>query len=98
MAAPANTYSTTTAVGNRETLSDVVNRITPEDTPIYSMIPKGTADGVHPEWEIDALAPPGANVVTEGDEYSFDASAPPVRVGNYTQIFRKSGIVSNTQE
>lgn len=98
MAAPANTYSTTTAVGNREQLSDVVNRITPEDTPIYSLIPKGTVKGVHPEWEIDELAPPGANVQTEGDEYAFGATTPPDRVGNYTQIFRKSGIVSNTQE
>lgn len=98
MAAPGNMYSTTTAVGNRETLSNVVNRITPEDTPIYSIISKGKADGVHPEWEIDKLAPPGANVQTEGDEYTFGATAPPVRVGNYTQIFRKDGVVSNTQE
>ncbi|NTF35558.1 DUF5309 domain-containing protein [Agrobacterium rubi] len=98
MAAPANTYRTTTAVGNRETLSDVVNRLTPQDTPIYSLIPKGTAEGVHPEWNIDALAAPGANVQTEGDEYTFGATAPPVRVGNYTQIFRKDGVVSNTQE
>ncbi|HEX5935678.1 MAG TPA: DUF5309 family protein, partial [Pseudorhizobium sp.] len=34
----------------------------------------------------------------EGDEYAFGATTPPERVGNYTQIFRKSGIVSNTQE
>lgn len=98
MAAPANTYSTTTAVGNRETLSNVVSRITPEDTPIYSIITKGKADGIHPEWNIDKLAAPGANVNTEGDEYTFGATAPPVRVGNYTQIFRKDGVVSNTQE
>jgi len=98
LAAPANTYRTTNAVGNREELSDVVNRITPEDTPIYSLIPKGSVSSVHPEWEIDELAPPGANVQTEGDEYTFAATTPPDRVGNYTQIFRKDGIFSNTQE
>lgn len=98
MAALANTVTTTAAVGNRESLSDVVSRITPEDTPIYSMIGKTTADAVHPEWETDDLAPPGANVQTEGDEYSFSAVTPPARVGNYTQIFRKEFIISNTQE
>ncbi|MDX3929103.1 MAG: DUF5309 domain-containing protein [Shinella sp.] len=98
MAAPANTYQTTNAVGNREELSDVVNRISPEDTPIYSLIPKGKVVSVHPEWETDELAPPGPNVTAEGDEYTFGATVPPKRVGNYTQIFRKSGIISNTQE
>lgn len=98
MAAPANTYTSNNAVGNRQELSDVVNRITPEDTPIYSLIPKGTTKVTHPEWEIDELAPPGANAQTEGDDYTFGATTPPKRVGNYTQIFRKEGIVSNTQE
>ena len=41
MAIVANTFQSTSAVGNREQLSDVVSRITPEDTPIYSMIGKG---------------------------------------------------------
>lgn len=98
MAIIANTFQSTAAKGNREELSDVVNRITPEDTPIYSMIGKESVAGVHPEWEIDDLAPPGANVQTEGDEYSFGALTPPARVGNYTQIFRKTFIISNTQE
>jgi len=40
MAVIANTFQSTSAVGNREELSDVVSRITPEDTPIYSMIEK----------------------------------------------------------
>ncbi len=49
MAALANTYMTTQAVGNREELSDVVSRITPEDTPIYSLIEKGKCVSIHPE-------------------------------------------------
>lgn len=98
MAAITNTFKTTNAVGNREELSDVVSRITPEDTPIYSLIPKGKVKSVHPEWETDDLAAPAANVQTEGDEYDFDAITPPVRVGNYTQIMRKDWIISNTQE
>jgi len=98
MAIVANTFQTTSAVGNREELSDVVSRITPEDTPIYSLIPKGKCVSVHPEWETDDLAAPAANAQLEGDEYAFSAITPPVRMGNYTQILRKSWIISNTQE
>lgn len=98
MAVVANTFQTTSAVGNREQLSDVVSRITPEDTPIYSLISKGKVMGVHPEWEVDDLAAPAANVQLEGDEFSFGAITPPVRMGNYTQIMRKEFILSETQE
>ena len=98
MAVVTNTFQTTGAVGNREELSDVVNRITPEDTPIYSMIGKGSCKTTHPEWEYDELAAPGANAQLEGDEYTFGAVTPPTRVGNYTQIMRKSFIISNTQD
>ena len=98
MAAVTNTFQTTSAVGNREELSDVVSRITPEDTPIYSLISKGTCKSVHPEWETDELAAPAENIQLEGDDYTFDATTPPTRLGNYTQIMRKSWIISNTQE
>lgn len=98
MAVVTNTFQTTSAVGNREELSDVVSRITPEDTPIYSMIEKTSFKSVHPEWETEELAAPADNVQLEGDEYSFDATTPPVRIGNYTQIMRKTGIISETQE
>jgi hypothetical protein len=98
MATIANTFVTTQAVGNREELSDVVSRITPEDTPIYSIIEKGKCVSVHPEWETDDLAAPASNIVPEGEEYNFDAITPPVRMGDYTQIMRKDWIISNTQE
>lgn len=98
MAAITNTLLSTTGVGNREELSNIVSRITPEDTPIYTMIPKTKASSTHPEWETDTLRAPAANAQVEGDEYTFNVLAPPTRVGNYTQIFRESGLISNTQE
>lgn len=98
MAALANTFVTSSAKGNRETLSDVVSRITPEDTPILTAIGTGSTKGVHPEWETIDLNAPAANVQAEGDEYSFNASTPAARMGNYTQIMRKTGIVSATQD
>lgn len=98
MAVIANTFQTTSAKGNRETLSDFVTRTDPEDTPIFSMIDKETFEGVHPEWETDSLAAPADNVQLEGDEYTFGATTPAVRLGNYTQIMRKDGIISGTQD
>jgi hypothetical protein len=98
MAVLTNTFRTADAVGNREELSDVVSRITPEDTPIYSLIEKGKCVSIHPEWETDELATPAANIREEGEEYNFGAITPPSRMGNYTQIMRKDWIISNTQE
>lgn len=98
MAQIANTYLTTSAVGNREELSDIVDRITPEETEIYTAINGGKAKTTHPEWEIDAIRAPGANAQLEGDEYSFNGITPPARVGNHTQIFRDSWILSKSQE
>lgn len=98
MAVISNTFQTTSAVGNREELSDVVSRITPEDTPIYSLIEKDTCKSVHPEWETDDLASPASNIVAEGEEYTFGAITPPTRLGNYCQILRKEWIISGTQE
>lgn len=98
MAKIANTLLSTSAQGNREDLSDVVSRITPEDTPIFSMIPKEKTNSTHPEWEVDDLAAPADNYQAEGDEFTFEAVKAPVRQQNQTQIFRKGWIVSQTQE
>lgn len=98
MAKIANTMVTTDAIGNKEELSDVVSRITPEDTPIFSMLRKESTKSTHPEWEVDDLASPGENAQSEGDEFSFETISSPERQRNYTQIFRKGYIVSQTQE
>lgn len=98
MAVISNTFRTTNAVGNREELSDVVSRITPEDTPLYTMSGKEDAKSIHPEWETDTLRTPAANAQEEGDDYTFNTVIPPVRLGNYTQILRESWIISGTQE
>ena len=100
MAVIINTFQSTSSLGksNREELADVVSRITPEDTPIYSMIEKVSFDTTHPEWLIDDLAAPASNIQLEGDDYSFGVTSAATRVGNYTQIMRKDGIISETQD
>lgn len=98
MAVVANTVVTTQAVGNREELDNFVSMITPTDTPIYSMAGKEKAESKHPEWEYEELDAVADNAQPEGNEYSFDAVAPPTRVGNYTQIFTKTFRFSGTQQ
>lgn len=98
MAVITNTFVSTSARGNREELSDVVSRITPEDTPIYSLVEKVSFKTTHPEWETDELAAPGANIREEGDDYTFGETMPAVRYGTYTQIMRKDGIITGSQD
>lgn len=98
MAIVTNTFRTGQAVGIREDLDNIVSRITPEDTPLYSMASKEGAKNTHPEWEIDTLRTPGENAQEEGDEYIFNTVTPPTRVGNYTQIFRESWVISRSMQ
>jgi hypothetical protein len=97
MAALTNTFLSTAAKVNRESLHDMVSMLTPRDTPLYSRIGKGKADALFEEWPIRNLRAPAANIQTEGDTYSYNAVAPTIRVGNYTQIMRESWIVSRSQ-
>ncbi|MEQ1519725.1 MAG: DUF5309 family protein [Aestuariivirga sp.] len=98
MAVVTGTFTTATPVGNRESLSDVVNMITPRDTPIYSAIPHPSEDRSLFEWEIDTLAAPGANAQLEGDTFTFATVSPVTRAKEYTQILRKDWSISGSQE
>lgn len=98
MAVVTNTFVTTDAVGNREELHNVVSRIDPEETPLYSMSTRVSFKTTHPEWETDSLSSAGQNAHAEGEVYNFAAIEPAVKLGNYTQIFNKTGIVSGSQD
>jgi hypothetical protein len=98
MAAITNTVLSTAAIGNRETLSDIVSMISATDTPIFSLAGEDKLTGKHPEWEIEVLRTPAQNAQAEGDDYVFNAQAVPARVGNYTQISSDSWIYSGTQQ
>ena len=99
MALPANTFTTYSAVGNREDLSDVITRIDPTDTPFMTGIEKTKATAVNHEWQTQALAAVATNnAVLEGDDATTDAVTATVRLGNICQISDKVARVTGTQQ
>ena len=100
MAAPTNTATTLTQKGNREDLTDILERVAPEETPCYSNIGAGQkATAVYHEWQTEDLATPSAdNQVLEGDDTTDYEENVTVRVGNHTEISKKAFVVSGTQE
>lgn len=98
MAAPTNTFLSTSAVGNKEDLANWIDRITPSETPTYSMVPKAKASGTLHEWQTDALRAGAANAAAEGDDTTATAVTPTVRLGNRTQILKEAASITGTQE
>ncbi len=99
MALPTNTFTTYSAVGNREDLSDMIYRIDPTDTPFMSGAEKEKATAVNHEWQTQALAQPSTtNAQLEGDDPSAAQLTPTVRLGNLCQISYKMAQVSGTQQ
>jgi len=98
MAITANTFQTYQGIGRREDLSNTIYNISPADVPFMSMIGRSKATNTLAEWQTDALDAAAANAQVEGDEYAYTAVTPTVRLGNYTQISRKTVVVSGSQQ
>lgn len=98
MAVPANTHTTYDTVGMREDLIDVITNISPVDTWCLSNFGTAKASNRYHEWLTDVLDTPTANAQPEGNDYDASAITPPVRTGNYTQIFAKIFAISDTEE
>lgn len=98
MAKVANALATYDVSTNREDLADQVYRISPEDTPFMSAVPRVKATAVLHEWSTDALASVNtANARLEGDALTRAASTAPARKQNYCQISSKDATVTGTQ-
>lgn len=99
MAIIANTFQTFQAKGIREDLSNVISNIAPDEVPFQSNIGKGSVKNTFFEWQVDDLASAGANAQIEGDDVTtYDSVNPTVRLGNYTQITRKTIVLADTME
>jgi len=96
MAIVANTFTSHTAKGIRESLANVISDISPEETPLQSNIGSENVSNTFFEWQTDALAAVDTTARIDGDDVtSFDETAPTSRIGNYTQILRRSMIIAD---
>lgn len=98
MAVPAGTTTEFDIVGDREDLEDIIFDISPVETPFASNAKKGGADRTYAEWQTDALAAAAANANLDGDDSSPNTITATLRLGNYTQILKKTVQVSGTTE
>jgi len=100
MSQTANTFDTFAAKGIRESLSNVIYNISPEETPFMSNIGRENVKNTYFEWQTDSLAAASTtNAQVEGDDVSsFDSTSATSRVGNYTQISNKTVLISGTLE
>ena len=91
------TQTTAIAIGEREDLSDVIARIDPSETPIYSALSKETVRNTVFDWLVQELASAASdNYVAEGADASFATPTQAVRFSNVTQISQKDAAVSGT--
>jgi hypothetical protein len=98
MAQPSNTFDTYDSVGIREDLQDVIYSISPEETPFYSACKKVKASNTLHEWQTDTLRSSADNKHIEGDDTTSEARSATTRLGNYTQIFKNSVSIPDTDE
>lgn len=99
MATITNVYTTGSAIGIREDLSDAIHRVDVTDTPFMSMCGTKTATATKHEWQTRALAAVDtANAKPEGQTTSRAGSTNNVRVDNLCQISEKNATISGTLE
>jgi len=100
MSQTSNTFDTFNAKGIRESLSNVIYNISPEETPFMSNIGRENVKNTYFEWQTDSLAAASTtNAQIEGDDVSaYDSTSATSRIGNYTQVSRKTLILSGTLE
>src|SRR5262245_18634393 len=99
MAQFAGTTSTYDSNRLREQFSNAIWMISPEETPFQGLVDRESINGKHPEWQTDVLATPvSSNQVLEGDEYAYTQVAATTRIGNYTEIARKTYIFTGSAE
>jgi hypothetical protein len=99
MAAPTNTFTTGSSVGNRESLHDKIWMLEKDEFPVLSSIGSGSAKAMREEWQTDALGNASStNAQLEGDDTTASAVTATVRVANRLQIMKRSFTISESEE
>lgn len=99
MATITNVYTTGSAIGIREDLTDQIHRVDVEDTPFMSTVGTSKSKSTIHEWQTRALsAVDTSNAKPEGQTTSRAASTNNERFTNVCQISEKNATVSGTLE
>jgi hypothetical protein len=98
MAQATGTTDTYDLVGIAEDVEDVIFNISPEETPFLSMAKRKKVSNTLHQWQTDSLAAVAANRAIEGDESTFATATPTTMLSNYTQIAKKTVLVSGTAD
>ena len=88
------TYGTT---GNREDIYDVLQLVSPEETPLFTRLPDSVANATQHEWVEYTLASGSGNQAVEGASAVGSTTSNKARQSNYCQINQQNGAVSGTQ-
>lgn len=98
MGQATGTTDTFDLVGLAEDVEDIINNISPTETPFYTMAKKKKASAVLHQWQTDSLAAAAANRAIEGDDSTYATVAPTTMLSNYLQIAKKTVMVSGTAD
>lgn len=98
MAQATGTTDSYDLVGIAEDVEDIINDISPTETPFLTMLKRKKATNTLHQWQTDALAAAAANRAIEGDDSTYATASPTVMLSNYTQIAKKTVMVSGTAD
>ena len=69
-------------------IQDTVYNVTPEDTPLQSLMSKGKSTNILKQWDVYHNRNAATNAAIDGDEFGADSRTVPDRRANYHQISR----------
>jgi hypothetical protein len=99
MAKVTNAFTSYSAVGNREDLSNAIYNIDPFDTPVMSAARRRNVKNRQFDWQTEFLPAVDANNAQhEGFELARTVGQATVRLSNVTQISKRDATVSGSQE
>jgi hypothetical protein len=99
MAKVTNAFTTYSAVGNREDLSNAIYNIDPFDTPFMSLARRRNVKNRFFDWQTEFLPTVNtSNAQVEGFLLANSTATPTIRQQNVTQISERDATVSGSQE
>lgn len=98
MAQATGTTDSYDLIGLAEDIEDVIFNISPTETPLLTMAKRKKVSATLHQWQTDALAAAAANLAIEGDDSTYATATPTTMLSNYTQIAKKTVMVSGTAD